>query len=134
MRRLPEEQRARQRLGQRLVRPPLFVYPSCPPTCHANKAKVNFRFTAETCLFGDDSKASEITGCLANDACLPLDGAIAFDDFEPDPEDTYGYCTAKDKSFLGKHTQSCLKCLRSSDNHVFVANCASNSRPTARGL
>ena len=87
----------------------------------------------ETCLFDDDrgstGKASEITGCLADDACLPLDGALAFDELNPDLGDMYGYCTANEASFLGKHTQSCLTCLHSSDQHVYLSNCRRIARP-----
>lgn len=89
---------------------------------------VNFRFAVDTCLFDEDrgsaGKASEITGCLADDACLPLGGALAFDKLKEDPENMYGYCTAEKKAFLGKHTQSCLTCLHSSDEHVYLSNCA----------
>lgn len=89
---------------------------------------VNFRFAVETCLFDDDrgssGKASEITGCLSDDACLPLEDAIMYDGLEEDAEEMYGYCEAKKKAFLGMHTRSCLTCLHSSDDHVYLSNCA----------
>lgn len=66
---------------------------------------------------------------MASDACLPLDKAIAFDDLEKGLKDTYGYCTANKKSFLGKHTQSCLTCLHSSTKHVYLSNCTWFSSP-----
>lgn len=87
----------------------------------------NFRFALDTCLYDDErtetKAASEITGCLAEDACLPLKDALTFDDLKPNGEDMYGYCTADKKAFLGRQMQSCLTCLHSSDDHVFLSNC-----------
>ncbi|SPN99129.1 uncharacterized protein DNG_02164 [Cephalotrichum gorgonifer] len=86
----------------------------------------NLRFVIDTCLFDDEIQASagasDIAECLSDEACLPLDGALTFDSLEIDPNDMYGYCTAADKAFVGGHMRSCLTCLESSANHVFLSN------------
>ncbi|KAH7318581.1 hypothetical protein B0I35DRAFT_479072 [Stachybotrys elegans] len=83
----------------------------------------NLRFALSSCLFSIPNEPVNYVGspCVLDYACEPLRDSLSEDDFDPDNQDAYGYCSANDGVFERRY-RSCVGCLQASTEQTYLSN------------
>lgn len=86
----------------------------------------NIRFTLSTCIFSKPKSAIDSNAdspCNTDKACGRFQGPLSSDGPSPNVNTTWDYCGIGDGTFMGDHLEPCISCLRSTDDHTYLANC-----------
>jgi hypothetical protein len=99
----------------------------------------NLRYSINTCLFSYPQKppgGALDSPCLINYGCSPLQAPLTADKLVANPDDAWDYCSADSSSFMGSNLGSCISCLQSSTDQVYLSNCmfAQPTSPVVRQL
>lgn len=84
----------------------------------------NIRYAVDVCLYGFPEPVSNISSpCDINYACAPLKTALETGGLDDSAVNaTYDYCSADNGKFNGSSVDSCVQCLQSSTDQVYVSN------------
>lgn len=84
----------------------------------------NLRYTVDVCLFEYPAKIQNSSSPCATDmACNPLQSALETGNVSPNNGTEFQYCTADGGAFAGQTLASCVQCLQSTPNNVYLSNC-----------
>lgn len=89
----------------------------------------NLRFAVDVCLYGFPRSPDAISSpCDIDHVCGPLGDALTYDGLKTEKKQNFEYCSAADNTFTGPSVEACYKCLQTSPEQNYLANCTSSGR------